>query len=110
MQPAGFIDQLLDVHRNAHALGDAADLGAGPGRLGNARGLAWLRINFAKNNPDRWLDRAAVHDAPHFPGIVTLRRPRKSSSYRAILWLLSRDRDHKVLQRQASTGWAGARP
>ena len=29
------------------------------------------------------------------PGTVTLRWPRKSSKYRAILWLLSGQHDHK---------------
>src|SRR6266480_3210103 len=39
----------------------------------------------------------AVHDALLVVSTVTLRSPRKSSKSRAILWLLSSVRDHKVL-------------
>lgn len=67
MQPPRFINQLLDVHRDGHARGDAARDGAGFCSLGNLRSFSEARMNFTQISLDGLLGGATVHAlSPHF--------------------------------------------
>lgn len=48
VQPAGLINQLLDIHRDQQALGHAARESAGFSSLCNPRGLTQPRMDFGQ--------------------------------------------------------------
>src|SRR6267142_6637822 len=72
MQTSGFVDQLLDIHRDGNAFRDAARARAGLCRLGNPRRLAQARVDFAKTSLDGFVDDGPVHTASFFAGRVAL--------------------------------------
>jgi hypothetical protein len=100
MQPPGFVDQLLDIHRNRHALGDAARDSASLGSLGDP--AASLRREWISVRQAFIASLMAAVSTPFLRLLtwtVTLRCPPKSSEFCAIFWLLLNVSDHKMLAR-----------
>jgi hypothetical protein len=97
LQPAGFIDDLFDIHGDTYTFRDAARQSAGFSRLGGARRLLQARMNLGKNERDGISYCCSIHVFPTFLGELTLHARTKSRKTRAILWLLSAQPDHKIL-------------
>src|SRR5215216_3053819 len=98
MQTSGFVDQLLDIHRDGNAFRDAARARASLSSFCNLRGLGKTRMNLGKAGDDRLVENRFGHSFfPNLMGTVTLRPPLKSSEFRAILWLLSRGPDNELI-------------
>ena len=68
MQASGLVDQLLDVHRNCHGLGDAACARASFRSLRDLRCVAQAGMDFGKTSFDGFVDDRAVHLCPLFCG------------------------------------------
>jgi hypothetical protein len=103
MQTSGFVDQLLDIHRDGNAFRNAARACAGFGSFCNLGGLGKPRMDLGKTGDNRLVENRFGHVRfPHSMGTVTLRSPPKSSEFRAMLWLLSPGQDNELIGHSGS--------
>jgi hypothetical protein len=72
MQTSGFVDQLLDIHRDGNAFRDAARARAGLCRLGDPRRLAQARMDFGKTSLGGFVGDGPVRTASFFARRMTL--------------------------------------